>query len=46
MEDKGNKKTAALNALQKIRERVKPDRGLVQMFFPDVPAEKVRRYFE
>lgn len=72
MEEKENKKTAALNALQKIRERVKPgresaaadqlkeeyseekykgvrivddpDRGLVQMFFPDVPAEKVRRY--
>ncbi|MDD5342841.1 MAG: hypothetical protein PHW12_00310 [Smithella sp.] len=68
-----NKKEAALAALQKIRERIKPQlpvsaaaasgeiaeeeyigvkirtdvgRGLVQMFFPNVPADKVRRYLK
>ncbi|MDD5342850.1 MAG: hypothetical protein PHW12_00355 [Smithella sp.] len=73
MEDKENKKEAALTALQKIRERVKPQlpesvdaaseetteeeyqgvkirnnarRGLVQMFFPNVPADKIRRYLK
>ena len=73
MAEKEDKKEAALAALQKIRERVKPQlpesadtavediseeeyqgvkirtnagRGLVQMFFPDVPADKVRRYLK
>ena len=73
MAEKENKKEAAMIALQKIRERVKPQlpesadaagkeaveeeyqgvkirtdagRGLVQMFFPDVPADKVRRYLK
>jgi hypothetical protein len=29
-----------------VRIRDDPDRGLVQVFFPDMPAEKVRRYLK
>ena len=73
MAENENKKEAAMIALQKIRERVKPQlpesadapvkeaadedykgvkiltdagRGLVQLFFPNVPADKVRRYLK
>ncbi|MDD5672654.1 MAG: hypothetical protein PHC61_00700 [Chitinivibrionales bacterium] len=72
MTEKENKKEAAMIALQKIRERIKPQpvsanaaseeiieedyqgvkirtdvgRGLVQMFFPKVPSDKVRRYLK
>jgi hypothetical protein len=72
MDKTENKTAAALDALKKIRERVKPvqdtpaapiaemteeeyqgvkirddpERGLVQLFFPDMPSEKVRRYLK